>query len=113
MDEGPAEGEGARRWERFEDQQPERPDRPRPVMEIGEAARLLGVSQDWVRRWIDAHEPDAEHPDRVPVAARARTASGPVKGAWRRPYRDAVEDEARRRSGKWQGRAAPPDPAGS
>lgn len=82
-------------------------------MGVGEAARLLGVSHDWVRRWIDANEPDAEHPDRVPVAARARTAEGPVAGAWRRPYRDAVQAEADRRSGKRQGRDTPPEPAGS
>lgn len=66
-------------------------------MPIAEAAKLLGVSQDTVRRWIDANEPSAEHPDRVPVAERARQAGGPVAGAWRRPFRDAVLAEARRR----------------
>lgn len=61
-------------------------------MPVKDAAALLGVSEDTVRRWIDANEPDAEHPDRVPVAAGGREA-----GQWRRPFRDAVLAEARRR----------------
>jgi hypothetical protein len=81
-------------------------------MGVGAAARLLGVSEDWVRRWIDRNEPDAEHPDRAPVAERVRTADGPEAGRWRRPYRDAVEAEASRRRGGQQGGHAPPAPAG-
>jgi hypothetical protein len=87
-------------------------------MGIGEAARLLGVSEDWVRRWIDANEPDPESPDpavrgRVPVAERVRDDGGPVPRRWRRPYRDAVEAEARRRRGELTaGGEAPTEPAG-
>jgi hypothetical protein len=79
-------------------------------MGIGAAARLLGVSEDWVRRWIDANEPDAEHPDRVPVAERTRGEGGPVAGRWRRPYRDAVEAEAARRRGQSSGSGDAPPP---
>jgi hypothetical protein len=71
----------------------------RPVMGIRAAAGVLGVSEDWVRRWIDANEPDADHPDRVPVA-RVRGIGGRVGRRWRRPYRDAVEAEARRQRGE-------------
>lgn len=67
-------------------------------MEIAEAAALLGISEQSVRRWIDANEPDADSPDRVPVAERVRGEDGqPVSGRWRRPFRDAVVAEARRR----------------
>lgn len=66
-------------------------------MPVKDAAALMGVSEDTVRRWIDANEPDAEHPDRVPVAERTRGSAGPVAGSWRRPFRDAVLAEARRR----------------
>lgn len=68
-------------------------------MGIRAAARLLGVSDDWVRRWIDANEPDAEHPDRVPVA-KVRGHLGKAGRRWRRPYRDAVEAEERRQRGE-------------
>lgn len=71
----------------------------RQVMGIRAAARLMGVSEDTVRRWIDANEPSRDHPDRVPVAERARKGGGPIAGRWRRPFRDAVEEEAARRRG--------------
>lgn len=79
-------------------------------MGIRAAAAMLGVSEDSVRRWIDANEPDEEHPDRVPVA-RVRGLGGRVGRRWRRPYRDAVEAEARRQSGDRHpglGEAPPP-----
>jgi hypothetical protein len=65
-------------------------------MGVTEAAALLGVSEDWVRRWIDRNEPDAEHPQRVPVG-EVRGDQGAAERRWRRPFRDAVLDEARRR----------------
>lgn len=61
-------------------------------MPIKDAAAMLGISEDSVRRWIDANEPDDGHPHRVPVAAGGRES-----GQWRRPFRDAVLAEARRR----------------
>jgi hypothetical protein len=84
----------------------------RPVMGVRAAAELLGVSEDWVRRWIDANEPDADHPERVPVA-RVRGLPGKLGRRWRRPYRDAVEAEARRQRGEHgpggaEGAPAPP-----
>jgi hypothetical protein len=69
-------------------------------MSMADAARLLNMSENSVRRWIDANEPTAEHPDRVPVAERPRGDGGPVKGRHRRPYVDAVEAEVRRRRGQ-------------
>jgi len=68
-------------------------------MGVRAAAEVLGVSEDWVRRWIDANEPTEDHPDRVPVA-KVRGSLGRVGRRWRRPYRDAVEAEARRQRGE-------------
>lgn len=62
-------------------------------MSMKEAAALVGVSQDTVRRWID--EADAAG---RPVADRERDEHGQaVAGRHRRPYRDEVEAWARRR----------------
>lgn len=81
-------------------------------MGVAEAAELLGVSEDWVRRWIDRNEPNADHPDRVPVG-EVRGEDGAAERRWRRPYRDAVEAEvARRRPGRPGGDASP-EPAAS
>jgi transposase len=79
----------------------------RPVMGIAQAAARLGISEQSVRRWIDDNEPDAEHPDRVPVAERPRVESGPEARRWRRPYRDAVEAEAGRRQVPWPSEQGP------
>ncbi len=56
-------------------------------MSMTEAAALVGVSMDKVRRYIDEREAAGE-----PVAVRDRDEHGrPRDGAWRRPYRDSME----------------------
>ncbi|GLY08334.1 helix-turn-helix domain-containing protein [Actinoplanes sp. NBRC 101535] len=75
---------------------------PRPTMSVKRAAELLGVHPETVRRWID----DADAAG-ASVAVRNRDEHGkPVKGRHRRPYADAVQEWARRRSGE----AARPGP---
>lgn len=67
----------------------------RPTMSVGDAARLAGVSEDTVRRWIDAMDLAG-----MPVAERERGEDGqPVSGRHRKPYVDAVEAWIRRRRG--------------
>lgn len=73
-----------------------------PTMTMAEAAEVVGVSIDSVRRWIDEAEAGGR-----PVAERERDEQGrPVPGSWRRPYRDAVEAWKRRRQGQSAGEAA-------
>lgn len=75
--------------------------RGRPTMTMAEAAELVGVSMDTVRRWVD----DAEAAGR-PVAERERDERGLVRaGSWRRPYRAEVEAWRRRRRGLVAGAA--------
>lgn len=65
-------------------------------MSMAEAAELVGVSVDSVRRYVDEAE------DRgAAVAERDRDEHGRVRpGSWRRPYRDAMEAWKRRRQGQ-------------
>lgn len=79
-------------------------------MGVAEAAELLGVSEDWVRRWIDRNEPSGDHPDRVPVG-EVRGEDGAAERRWRRPFRDAVEAEVARRRHHRPGGGAPSEPA--
>ena len=68
-------------------------DRGRPTMSMAEAAKVVGLSQETVRRWVDDAETRGE-----PVAERERDEQGQVvQGSWRRPYRDEVVAWARRR----------------
>lgn len=68
-------------------------DGERSTMSMAEAAELVGVSQDTVRRYVD----DAEAAGR-PVAERDRDEHGRARqGSWRRPYRDEMEGWRRRR----------------
>jgi len=56
-------------------------------MSMEDAARLVGLSVDMVRRYIDKQESLGRS-----VAERGRDDVGrPRKGAWRKPYRDAME----------------------
>ena len=79
------------------------------TMPMGEAAALLKISEQSVRRWIDDNEPTDDYPDRVPVADRERDARGrAVEGSWRRPYRSAVMRERARRRGQPASEHGPP-----
>lgn len=67
----------------------------RPTMSMTEAAELVGVSVDSVRRYIDEQEASG-----VPVAERDRDERGrPREGSWRRPYVDAMRAWRDRRRG--------------
>lgn len=64
-------------------------------MSMTEAADLVGVSVDSVRRYVDEQEAAGN-----PVAARDRDAQGrPREGSWRRPYVDAMQAWRDRRRG--------------
>lgn len=68
-------------------------------MSMAEAAELVGVSMDTVRRFVDGAEARGES-----VAERDRDERGLVRaGSWRRPYRDAMEAWRRRRQGQVAG----------
>ena len=82
-----------------------------PQFRIADAARLLGVSDDTVRRWVDAGtlpvQPDASNRkviDGAALAAFARehahAAAGPVRGAALGPQPDGRAGHlGRRRTG--------------
>lgn len=67
-------------------------------MSTSEAAALVGVNAETVRRWIDAAD-KAGRPvatrDRDPVTMR------PIPGRHRRPYVDEVERWRALRAGEW------------
>lgn len=64
-------------------------------MSMAEAAALVGVSQDTVRRYVDEQEAAG-----TPVAERDRDERGrPKPLSWRRPYLSAMQAWKDRRAG--------------